>query len=124
MSSNKNKIPSFKEFFRLVSGRGKQQAAQGDRTQGRITEMASTGVKYLDQAFREAEENNQEAHKVFFRYDPQDMHLATEINAKIEEFSNGEYEITRENLDKLNNIPGVYSATKRKGMTSRRRKIR
>lgn len=124
MSSNKNKIPSFKEFFRLVSGRGKQQAAQGDRTQGRITEMASTGVKYLDQAFREAEENNQEAHRVFFQYDPQDMHLATEINTKIEEFSEGKYEITRENLDELNNIPGVYSATKRKGMASRRRKLR
>lgn len=124
MSSNKNKIPSFKEFFRLVSGRGKQQAAQGDRTQGRITEMASTGRNYIDTAFREAEEQGYEPYRVVYQYYPDNKHLGHEINGKIENFSNGGYEITRENLDELNNAPGVYSATKRKGMTSRRRKLR
>lgn len=124
MSSNKNKIPSFKEFFRLVSGRGKQQATQGDRTQGRITEMASTGRNYIDTAFREAEEQGYEPCRVVYQYYPDNKHLGHEINGKIENFSNGRYEITRENLDKLNNAPGVYSATKRKGMTSRRQKLR
>lgn len=124
MSNNKNKIPSFQEFFRLVSGRGKQQAAQGDRTQGRITEMASTGRNHIDQAFREAEEEGYEPYRVVYQYYPDNKHLGHEINGKIEDFSDGGYEITRENLDKLNNAPGVYSATKRKGMTSRRRKIR